>query len=218
MAQARWKCPRCGNGRLAPQRPRRDDVRRYCLACSEGTGRLVERVAPALERQRSQRRERATEKQRRAREREQDAERRRHTFKLIDGRGETIEVDLREEVKALLRLPALGGPRGRLAKNPPKLTVYRRSGPWPTGRCWGPSRVHMSVGDGMRYEQVVELLLHELVHAKVPWAQHGLRFKKKLVAAAYERWPGLRILWRETEHAYHIDRRIWEAVRAMVAA
>jgi hypothetical protein len=50
--QARWTCLNCGEGGLAPTKPRRDDVRRYCLPCSAKTGRLVERVSPSLERRR----------------------------------------------------------------------------------------------------------------------------------------------------------------------
>jgi hypothetical protein len=66
--QARWICPTCGNGRLAPTRPRRDDVRRYCLPCSEESGRLVERIAPALERQREKKstKKKAARKRKRA--------------------------------------------------------------------------------------------------------------------------------------------------------
>lgn len=49
----RWKCETCGSGVLAPSRPRRNDARRYCLPCTETTGRLVERISPALERKRA---------------------------------------------------------------------------------------------------------------------------------------------------------------------
>lgn len=45
----RWVCPTCGEGVHAPDRPRRDDVRRYCLPCSAKAGRLVERACPARE-------------------------------------------------------------------------------------------------------------------------------------------------------------------------
>ena len=47
MAKAkrkRWVCPLCKVGKLGLQRPRRDDVIRYCFPCSEQTGRMVERV------------------------------------------------------------------------------------------------------------------------------------------------------------------------------
>ncbi len=49
----RWDCPNeLHPGVLAPSRPRKDDVRRYCLDCSKKTGRLTERVAPKLAKQR----------------------------------------------------------------------------------------------------------------------------------------------------------------------
>ena len=47
--QIRWKCEQCDHGLLAPSRPRKNDVRRYCLTCSAKRGILVERVAPALQ-------------------------------------------------------------------------------------------------------------------------------------------------------------------------
>lgn len=43
----RWVCPLCNVGKLGLQRPRKNDVIRYCLPCSEKTGRLVERVSPS---------------------------------------------------------------------------------------------------------------------------------------------------------------------------
>jgi len=53
--QVRWKCETCDDGLLAPSRPRRNDVRRYCLPCSAKRGTLVERIAPALEKKREKR-------------------------------------------------------------------------------------------------------------------------------------------------------------------
>lgn len=64
--RARWNCPLCKDGVLAPRRPRRDDVRRYCLPCSARKGRLVERVCAALENKRAAKRAKAKEKQRKA--------------------------------------------------------------------------------------------------------------------------------------------------------
>ena len=51
--QVRWKCADCNHGLLAPMKPRKNDVRRYCLPCSAKTGKLVERVSPTLEKQRA---------------------------------------------------------------------------------------------------------------------------------------------------------------------
>ena len=45
----RFVCPLCEDTRLAPSRMARDDVRRFCLECSERTGKLVARVSPVLE-------------------------------------------------------------------------------------------------------------------------------------------------------------------------
>lgn len=43
----RWVCPLCNVGKLGLQRPRKNDVVRYCLPCSEKTGKLVERFSPS---------------------------------------------------------------------------------------------------------------------------------------------------------------------------
>lgn len=50
-----WTCPKCSSTRRAPSKPRKNDVRRYCLTCSDETGKLVERVCPALEKRREKR-------------------------------------------------------------------------------------------------------------------------------------------------------------------
>ena len=50
MAKAkrkRWVCPVCGVGKLGLQRPRKNDIIRYCFPCSTTAGVLVERVSPA---------------------------------------------------------------------------------------------------------------------------------------------------------------------------
>lgn len=47
----RWACPTVNSGHpavLGSSRPHREDIVRYCLACSEATGRLVLRTAPVL--------------------------------------------------------------------------------------------------------------------------------------------------------------------------
>ena len=72
---------------------RQDDVRRYCLPCSESTGRLVERVCPALERRRKASKERASGRTKAAREREV-----RRRFFLADG---TDVRRIERRVKAL---------------------------------------------------------------------------------------------------------------------
>ena len=48
-ARKRWVCPKCDVGVLAPIRPRKNNVLRYCLPCSQVTGKLVERFCPSLD-------------------------------------------------------------------------------------------------------------------------------------------------------------------------
>lgn len=103
--QRRWTCPRCGAGKLAPSKPRRDDVRRYCLACSEATGRLVERTCAALEAKRVESAEqraarakarRAAEARRRAEQRERVAAHLSYwsplTGRIEDARRDVVKV------------------------------------------------------------------------------------------------------------------------------
>lgn len=64
MARRRWVCPECGAGKLGPEKPRKNNVIRYCLPCSESAGVLVERSIPALDRKRAEKAARAAEKRR----------------------------------------------------------------------------------------------------------------------------------------------------------
>lgn len=45
----RWECPNGCGAVLAPERPRRDDIRRYCLPCSAREGYLVHRHSNVLD-------------------------------------------------------------------------------------------------------------------------------------------------------------------------
>jgi len=57
-----WKCPECGSGVRGPERPRKNNVVRYCLPCSGKAGVLVERIVPALEVKRKAAKVRASKK------------------------------------------------------------------------------------------------------------------------------------------------------------
>ena len=63
----RWKCPECDNGILGLERPRKNDVTRYCLPCSSKKGILVERFAPKLEAQRTAAKQKIADKEKRQR-------------------------------------------------------------------------------------------------------------------------------------------------------
>jgi len=168
----RWVCPACGSGVLAPDRPRRDDVRRYCLDCSAETGRLVERSCPALDRAREASRERAAYRAATKTQRAADARRAAHT---LDG------FDLLAEARRLWRLPGMkAAPRG----NRPLPTIsfrFSRTKTHSSGHCktTTPGRdIVVTCGTNLADARCV--LLHELVHAaERPHEWHGPRFKAR---------------------------------------
>jgi len=97
-------------------------------------------------------------------------------------------LDLRAEAERLCRLPALGGPAGALAVRPPALTV-RRASRKPRSRLGfavpAQRRVSVTAYPGARAGDLLETLLHELVHLAVerapgsrPW--HGREFRETL--------------------------------------
>lgn len=155
--QARWVCPRCEHGRLAPTRPRRDDVRRYCLPCSEATGRLVERMAPALERKREARSEALADRRKRKTQRERE---RQEAYFTVDG------INLEREMRRLCRLKAFRKSNGKPMK-PPKLIVKRMSKQPSTRYGWckyWERTICVIAYPGITKYDALETLLHELVH------------------------------------------------------
>jgi SprT-like family protein len=193
--RVRWECPNGHAGVLGPRQPRRDSIVRYCLPCSERTGRLVERTAPALERQRSAAAARSADKAKRqraaaarARARAAAAETARYT---VDG------LDLRAELARLCKLrtfKAPGAGPGRLARRTPELTVtHRRARPTyelAAADDWG-WRIRMAIWPGMDTADARETLVHELVHLFVGRqegnnAWHGPTFKRVMRAAFRE--------------------------------
>jgi hypothetical protein len=114
---------------------------------------------------------------------------RRHpSYYVVDG------LDLRAEAARLCRLPALGGPAGPLAVRPPTLAV-RRASRRPRSRLgfavpsqW---RISVTAYPGVRTGDLLETLLHELVHLAVdrvpgsrPW--HGREFRQTLREAMWQ--------------------------------
>jgi hypothetical protein len=197
----RWICPMCQAGKLAPERPRRDDVRRYCLPCSQTTGRLVERACPALDRKRAAKKERQAAKRATARDRQAAADLARYTV----GTPATGVIDLRDELRRLMRLPCVKAlccnDQGRrirdgfgamLQPRLPRLQVYRRQvGSHTTGRGvygqpWRPGRIHLTVGDASTPASAWELLAHEYLH--VIGYRHGHRMNAMLAQVVHERW------------------------------
>ena len=186
--RVRWNCPNGCPGILASTRPPKDSIERYCLVCSAKTGRLVLRIAPALENKRTAaaasaaakaKRQRASAAVKRAR-----AKAAHEAKHVVDG------VDLRVEMKRLIKLRAFGGRTGRLAQRPPTLEVRpRTSHPRSRLGCadgWS-NHIIVNTYPGCDIADLRETLIHELTHIAVGVGQgHNERFRLTLAKAVRE--------------------------------
>ncbi len=191
----RWVCPTCGDGCLAPERPRRDDVRRYCLLCSAKTGRLVERTCPALDRERAEKAERATAKRSadRAKARADRLARRSHNG-----------VDLDAEAKRIWNTAALRE-HHRGAKVP-TIDIRRRRSAHVSGVAW-PSRVAITLGP-VHTAEALMLLAHELAHSAVERSGrhgHDATWASAYAHAARERWGAEHFTGIRPHSGYAVD-------------
>lgn len=185
----RWVCPTCGGGALAPSRPRKDDVRRFCLTCSAKSGRLVERRCPSLEGKRAAKAEARKTAAERAREREQARLTQRHT---------AAGIDVRDEWKRLCSLPYVKPllPTGRA----PQVTVaWSKVKDTTTGHArYSGVRVHFGFYPGVTPAEVKALLAHELAHVIAPTHGHGEAFRRTFALVLWhgyglpiDAWPHL---------------------------
>jgi hypothetical protein len=208
----RWVCPRCGAGVLAPDKPRRDDARRYCLDCTRTTGRLVERSCPALDRQREIASTRAAAKRATATTRQRERARAARSI----GR-----FDLDAEARRFWRLPSMvelhGGTRL------PEITIRRsRSKRYSSGHAW---TYTTTITVGTNAADALYTLLHELVHCAIlrtrggHLVHHGPKYKAYLMACAAEAWPTVDFRWHETDGwtTYQIGYRIVESILPEIA-
>lgn len=170
--QARWKCPQCNEGILAPTRPRKDDVRRYCLPCSSAKGKLVERIAPALEAKRELRTASTRDK---VRQKRQVASRRAQPKKSQERCDAIRERMIKQEAERIWKLMA----EWHKGKRLPRIVIA-------DGRNRGSQYGHANINSGsiqvnvdrdqsvMRSKRVWEVLAHELAHiACPPIRRHG---------------------------------------------
>lgn len=151
--RTRWVCPNGCPAVLGPLRPRRENVVRYCLACSAKAGKLVERTAPAMEKKAQAGAERSAAKAKARREREAAREARKWT---VDS------VDLRVAMQKALTLPTLK----ILAKRPPEFTIaHSRTKDYTTGQAsYRDHSIHLTIGVGENATRAVGVMLHELAH------------------------------------------------------
>ncbi len=164
--QVRWKCEKCNNGLLAPSRPRKNDVRRYCLPCSAKQGTLVERIAPALEKHREQRAAFVSHKMKQQRQQERQKQLPSKEQARIDRLRKQMITKEAERIWKLMqpyhngkRLPQIGIARG---KNWGSQYGYAQS-------SWNYIQVNVDREQSVqRSKRVWEVLAHELCHCAVP--------------------------------------------------
>lgn len=200
----RWKCPRCEGGVLAPSRPRRNDVRRYCLPCSAQQGVLVERTCPALEAQRS------------AKYLERTAKKSIKESRDIK-KWELEGYDIRQAVKPIAKmicsnsgfiLPVGIPKRTRLKNVEVKMRRYRRSS-GTSGRAGG-NRMVLTVGDNLR--DALYVIIHEFIHCLIGGSHAHDNVFKAVQRGAIEVWnksgfrerEGLPEVWGHKKDLYQV--------------
>lgn len=192
----RWVCPSCGSGVNAPERPRKKDIRRYCLDCSKAAGVLVERTAPKLERQREAAltRNRAKDAKRRAKVRIQEQK----IVTLKDANGKVRELRVRAELQRALR--DCGSRRSVddvditvRAPREPTTGGFVLSKGYHSGHAWGGYRTAFTFAwfTGA-YEEALVTIYHEAGHLASGCSEgHGEKFHRRLAGALQKRWPFL---------------------------
>jgi len=190
--QVRWKCEKCDDGLLAPTRPRKNDVRRYCLPCSAKQGTLVERIAPALQKHREKRAAFVSVKVKEKRVREQQ--------KLQPIKERQKKARQRQAIfeKEADRIWSLFYPEGTWRKRPRIKIVFARNRGC-SGVNYGGSNILIRIGrtsSGGVSEW--EVLAHELCHSVVPTSlkngSHGKAFYVALKNVIEARWK-VRMDW-----------------------
>jgi hypothetical protein len=213
----RWNCPKCQGGLNAPGRMRKDDIRRYCLGCSKATGRLVQRVCPALEKERTEREAKRNEKVRTTRAKQ--SARRRERKDQENERWAMPGFDIRKEADALWRLFCKRDPR--LRTDTPRIELRRngRRGRSGGGTAYiGPRKIRLTP-TGPRW-WVWTMLVHELAHIAVHSGGHPrvLYEAMKFVIEKRLRIPISFYGVRGDRWGYSVDRLIERQVREFIDA
>lgn len=201
----RWICPQCGSGVNAPDAPRKDDARRYCLTCTGKTGRLVERTCPALDRQRAERSVKQAARTQTRRERDRAAE--------VAART-AGPYDLLAEAKRFARLPAIKNQIDRYGF--PTITFRRTTGSkaFTSGHCRYCVPAEITVTIGCDPHGAVETVMHEMVHAALLTEGHSDRFWYTLRSLAKEAFPDARFDFVHVRQGWQTDSEIGRAIGA----
>ncbi len=204
----RWVCPACGSGVNAPERPRKNDVRRYCLTCSAASGWLVERTAPSLERKRARKTAVAKERRQAQVQREREEREAAGWVEVVDAEGEAFSLDARALLREAWNSRALRNARSdhsRFAYMPlPRLTIRRgspeggraaltrnRPGIRARDTISGHAKTHgdqivLTIAPGGGHEWLRAIVVHEAAHMAVPHGRHGAAWRRAYLRAVRE--------------------------------
>lgn len=194
----RWTCTNCNTGVLAPERPRRDDPRRYCEPCSRATGRVVERTCPSLDRRRADRKAAASARRSRA----VAAMRAHPQHGGIDLLAEAAEIwKHMTEFHCGAALPAI------------KVRFTKEDRIGVSGRAWGyQQRLVVTVRARSETWLVVEVLAHELAHCATPGHGHNEVWADCFVKAARARYCAEHFSGVRAASGYAVDRYVRPAI------
>lgn len=157
----RWTCPEAQHtGALAPSRMRKNDIRRFCIPCSQATGFLVERIAPALVAKREVSKKKSAVKA---------------AKKVVDSRARFMVagIDAEKYMRKLALLPVFGGRQGRVYRRITSqdfsLVVEHGKDGRRTklGHCSG-WEIKLHTHPEWTEATLREVLIHELMHIHVP--------------------------------------------------
>ena len=203
MANRIWICNNPNHqGIRAPGRMRKDDIRRFCWLCSQESGYLVERHAPALEAKRKDAKAKRQEREQARRQRERE---KRSAREVVDG------VDVGKEIIRLMKLPALRDELPpRLRDRPVPWTLDRSSNGGYSGRAWPRQRIHLTLGD-IPASEVRTIIVHELAHYVMPDGHHSGRWARCYARAVREAY-GVHVVPRPGDSKFSLDYRVTDAL------
>lgn len=183
----RWSCPNVCGSVLGPERPRKDAVCRYCLACSMRSDRLVPRIPVVLEKRRMAAREKRKEREIRILIVERERTAAYYTMNLVnllDVLRVAWSMPVAKEWRSRRELTTdyRGMPIPALPPELPKLVVSRR-----IARKLGHANYYrheiVIFEHAMDQHDVVETVLHEVAHILVGPRRrehHGPAFRATL--------------------------------------
>jgi len=221
---------------LAPTRPRRNDVRRYCLPCSSKAGVLVERVAPALDAQRAARDVARRERDRKTRERDRARNERasnaprevaKRRYSKEGEHGMPIERETARLWKLLAKMPTtLEGATRTIShvthNKPPKVVLFTKGWRvdeqhevWHSGKLLGLA-VHsglIQVAPNVSWET----LAHEIIHC-AGYRKHDRAFYWALKWLTERRFGIIVDFSQVTRYGYAVDWIIEHQINDIVRA